>query len=467
MIELRAESRGRTWHERFAEVAERSVRKADAIRYDIRLQTVAGHLSRPAARDLVQIAIAVHLADRQIRRSFRSGHRPRRMSVVVPLEEPDRWTPHRALLEELASFATQDAWTMSFPLNSAKRRAESTDPAAAPSVVALFSGGLDLLCGAAYLANRGEVVGLLTHSPPSEKTVRALTEPLPARIGGRNPSSYRPLSISLRPVQRDENGSRRNFQEFSRRSRPFFYLGLASAAAMATGAKRVQMSENGALGASLPIRRSNYGAFMTRQGHSFLMDGFQTLVHAAVPETSLERFENPFSMMTKGEACRHLKAAADLARRTLSCEYVGQQIARLRRWVEENRGGRTYSAEFRQCGLCVPCLVRRAAMRAAGLSDPDSDYFFQAPKVLRALRAGKSLFHSSAAPPLYEFANGHCLYIARFAEEILSMRAEDFAVQYLPELISQRPALIGKNRMKSAFDLQRRFARELLGFLDG
>jgi hypothetical protein len=458
MIEVEAESCGRRWRARFVDAADR----VRGIGYEVRSSGFAQGLDQPPVCDLVNIALAVHLADRQVRRSLRSGHRPRRMAVTIPVAEPERWEAHRPLLEQLAGFASQDQWSIALRPERPSSRARPVARPDTAAVVALFSGGLDSLCGAAHLASRGEPVALLTHSPPGLEAVRQMVDPLPARIGGAHPSSFHPLSIAVRPQQQDADGSHRFFQEFSRRTRPFFYLALAAAAAVATGAGRVQMSENGAFGTSLPIRRSHYGARMTRQGHSYLLDGFEALLQRAVPDARLRRFDNPFAGMTKGEACRQLGRAADLAQRTLSCEYAGQQVARLRRWAHEH--GRT--ARFRQCGLCAPCLVRRAALRAAAIPDPDRDYFYHAGKVLRGLRSGRPAFRGDP-PPLYEFASGHCLYMARFSEELLRMRVEDFVLQYLPELSWLRPPLRGAVQIAAAFDLQRRFAREMLDYLNG
>jgi 7-cyano-7-deazaguanine synthase in queuosine biosynthesis len=462
MIEVEAESSGRAWRARFADATDPARPRARGITYEVRSTGLEHVLKQAPVHDLLNIAIAVHLTDRHVRRSLHSGHRPRRIGVTIPLKEPERWESQHRLLEQLAGFASQDVWSIAFkPIRSRGGGGQAARSDSA-SVVALFSGGLDSLCGAAYLADRGESVALLTHSPPGGEAVKRMVDPLPARIGGAHPSSFHLLSIGVRPLQQDALGSHRFFQEFSRRTRPFFYLGLAAAAAIATGAERVQMSENGAFGASLPVRRSHYGARMTRQGHSYLLEGFEKLVQQAAPEARLGRFENPFPDMTKGEACRRLRPAADLVHRTMSCEYGGQQVARLRAWAQE----RGKSTRFRQCGLCAPCLVRRAALRAASISDPDRDYFYQADKVLRGLRSGRPAFRNDL-PPLYEFASGHCLYMARFAEELLSMSVEAFVLQYLPELSWLRPPLRGSAQITAAFDLQRRFAREILGYLNG
>ena len=111
--------------------------------------------------------------------------------------------------------------------------------------------------------------------------------------------------------------------------------------------------------------------------------------------------------------------------------------------------------------------MRRAALHAADIADPDKDYFFDARLVLRALQSGKALFRTGASPPLYDFANGHCLYMAQFADEMLSLKLAQFAVQYLLELSYIRPAITRSAQMKAAFNLQRRFAREILEYLHG
>jgi 7-cyano-7-deazaguanine synthase in queuosine biosynthesis len=420
-----------------------------------------------AARDLVRIAVAVHLADRLVRRTMRAGYRQRSFTVTIELEEPQRWSPQRALLEELAEFATQDRWRFVLTRSKAVKRTAgvAANPTApAPEIVALFSGGLDSLCGAAYLARRGARVAFVVHTPPGREKVRDLIARTFEAFGRPPPDPVHVVAFAVRPRQQNRDGVRTYFQEPTRRSRPFFFLALAGATALALGARRVQMGENGALGLSLPMRRGHHGPRMTRQAHTFLLDGFRRVLDGVAPGPRPWSFENPYADSTKGEACAELAGASPLAAETLSCEYGGQQAKRLRRW--ERATGR--ANRERQCGLCVPCLVRRAALHRAGIRDGDDAYTFSARKTLRALERGRDPFAQlapSKQPPLYNFVRAHALYAARYAEEIASLTVDRFAVQYLPELRMVRPPVADARRMRSIFALQQRFAAELTEFL--
>jgi hypothetical protein len=465
MITLEAQSGANIASVRFVNEALDPDRKRRGVRYAFRAKGLDLR-SCDVAADMARIASAVHLADRYVRRNLDSGRPPRRLSLTIGLAEPSRWKPVKAQLEDLAGFASEDLWGFQFEQGRFAKPKKTTfldQPKA--SVVALFSGGLDSLCGAAHLADQGEDVLLVTHAPPGASTVARLIDPLPALLGKSRSSHFRTIAFSLVPQQHDIDDAKTHFQEFTRRTRPFFFLALASAAALVSGARRVQMSENGALGASLPIRRSHYGGRMTRQGHSLLLQGFADLMDVVVPSRGGWRYENPFSESTKGEACAVLGRGAHLAQLTVSCEYAGQQMAMLRGWLANHARGEPRFC--RQCGLCVPCLVRRAAMRAAKAPDPSSDYFYSAPRVLSRLLERKPLYPSGKAPPLYEFAGGHVLYVARYAQEMLAMTPTQFSVQYLPELAVLRPALRTSSDIRRCLNLQRRFALELVDYLHG
>lgn len=61
---------------------------------------------------------------------------------------------------------------------------------------------------------------------------------------------------------------------------------------------------------------------------------------------------NPYQFHTKGEMlrdCRDPTTLANVAARTVSCG----------KWKRKNK----------QCGRCVPCIIRRAAFYAAGIED--------------------------------------------------------------------------------------------------
>src|SRR2546427_13002295 len=64
----------------------------------------------PVARDLLRVGEAAFLVDRAFRRGTSLGQRTRCLSLVVPVEEPDRWSGISDRVRRLAEFASQDQW---------------------------------------------------------------------------------------------------------------------------------------------------------------------------------------------------------------------------------------------------------------------------------------------------------------------------------------------------------------------
>jgi hypothetical protein len=429
----------------------------------------------PVAADLLRIGRAVHLADRLVRRGASMRRKLRQIELEVCVAEPRKWRPVASLLEELAEFATGgDRWTLSFsggakddvfPQKSAGER-----PKAMPTVVALFSGGLDSLCGAAHLAAEKDSRPLfVTHSPPGREKARELVKGVFTAFG-RLPSDSAFVGYRLMVYEADRSGHRTRFQEATRRTRPFFYLALAAATAIAYDVQVVQMSENGALGLSLPYRADAYGPSMARQAHTFLLNGFERLLKEVVPRVRWT-MTNPFVDKTKGEACCELGAAKHLAQYSESCEYLGRQRSVVQRWKTRNRRPAKVLGEGPQCGLCVPCLVRRAALKRAGIDDPPGSYFGSAPGILKEVwkrGSAEHFFGTKKPPPLMNMLVPNVLYMERHCNWLDGADLGEFGVQYLPELRANRDLSGGPHMDLSAcHKLAKRYARELLAFLHG
>src|SRR5271167_628001 len=150
--------------------------------------------SSPLAADLLRIGRAVHLADRLVRRGVSIRSNLRRIEVDVCVAEPRKWREVIGLLEELAQFATGgDSWSFSFTGGATddvfvSNGHEATD--LRPNVVALFSGGLDSLCGAAYLASQKSSQPLfVTHSPPGREAVCELVRDVFRAFGRELPTT--------------------------------------------------------------------------------------------------------------------------------------------------------------------------------------------------------------------------------------------------------------------------------------
>jgi hypothetical protein len=114
------------------------------------------------------------------------------------------------------------------------------------------------------------------------------------------------------------------------------------------------MFENGLIALNVPLTPSRRGSCSTRTMHPYYLNLMrQTLQALGVPNPIL----NPYALKTKGEClveCKSIDALKDVAFDSVSCSHG----SRRQNWVRKSADN---------CGYCVPCLFRRAALYKAGL----------------------------------------------------------------------------------------------------
>jgi hypothetical protein len=218
----------------------------------------------------------------------------------------------------------------------------------AGDAVSLFSGGLDSYIGA---------IDFLAKNPRSNL---ALVGHYDGDIGGPGkdqddlawwlekgfPSRFTRLKCRI--------GLSRTGIEHSYRSRSFLFLALGVAAAESIAqAVPIIIPENGPIALNPPLIPSRRGACSTRTAHPhFLMSVESMLRHVGLAHA----IQNPHKFSTKGEMVRNcqnpelLKQSYPTSR---SCAKAGYKMY----WKNK---------KARQCGFCVPCLFRRAALHKVG-----------------------------------------------------------------------------------------------------
>ncbi len=414
-------------------------------------------LTNPVARDLLRVGQAAFLADRAFRRGEALGERTRRLTVLLPVEEPDRWSRVSDLVNQLANFASQDYWQFEFRQLKRVRKQKPAPllPGAAGASINLFSNGLDSLCGAAAALKTREPAVFVSHSPPGIQYVRNKIGALAEALGYRN---LNPLLVNVRfrTSDRDRTGLRNMFPERTRRTRPVLFLSMAGAVSLELGVPRIHLSENGVLAINLPFDFDQHGVNVTRHAHPETLRRFELLLKALWQLDSQPSVINPFSQLTKGEQIKHLRKAKNLAESTITCQYAGQQRANLIHWLKKNHG--RYKAA-RECGLCMPCLVRRSAMESAGLFEVVGHYVFNARRALRRPT-------TYATAPLYRVVQSNVKTLREFSSRILKMKKSEFALNYLSDLsfVPASPEQIAEST-RATYHLYKRFAREFLAFI--
>jgi hypothetical protein len=142
------------------------------------------------------------------------------------------------------------------------------------------------------------------------------------------------------------------------RSILFLSLGIAVAATLGGGTP-LHVAENGLISLNVPLTPSRNGSSSTRTTHPHFLGLFREFLAALELNVPIE---TSYRFKTKGEMlrdCRDQELLRAAAAGSMSCSHP--ESGRFR-----------YHSLSRHCGYCVPCIIRRASLHAAGL--PQSQY---------------------------------------------------------------------------------------------
>ncbi|TPI13062.1 hypothetical protein FJW06_15535 [Mesorhizobium sp. B4-1-3] len=324
------------------------------------LDFLKAHDLKPSevAVDLMILAALLNAADTRVSRVRNSQNGwTREIDLVVPVSDPTLWTAQAGALGEMLRFLTGDYWRIFFRQRPSSLNQIAPTPTRLPlqhfDEVCLFSGGLDSLIGAIDLIAGGRKPLLVSHWYDGEtsKAQKAVWSKLEGRYSNVGVKVMRTrLGFDRYQVQTGEI-------ENTQRGRSFVFFALAALAASAlTGNVRIVVPENGYIGLNVPLDPLRLGALSTRTTHPHYLAMFNALLDRLGIAATLD---NPYRHKTKGEMVEEcaemalLKATVPLS---MSCSSPAK--ARYR------------GLSPRHCGTCVPCLIRRAALKK-GLSTND------------------------------------------------------------------------------------------------
>jgi len=322
----------------------------------ITLTELQQHLPAPLsllARDFVDVATGIFLADIAVPRG-RNEQWVRDIDLCLVVRELDFWQANTSLLVGLVQRLTGDNFTLAFLPRTDEIDEPAADEYAAnfePDCVSLLSGGVDSLAGAAMLLEAKRRPHLILHYS-GNPTVRQAQDSVVTMLRNNWPASHVTSTVYAAPdISRDEGlpYPQPEDREESRRVRSLLFMVLAAVSAVTAGLEEVYLPENGVLTAALPLTRARIGSFSTRSTDPGVINQFNRLCEQAGWSC---RVRNPFVYQTKAELIRDflrpVLSPLDI-QKTVSCWMAGRK--------------------HRQCGGCIPCLLRRISMLAAGLHD--------------------------------------------------------------------------------------------------
>jgi 7-cyano-7-deazaguanine synthase in queuosine biosynthesis len=312
----------------------------------------------PVALDFLLIASSCYVIDKIISRADTFDNWTRDFEVSIPVSAPRVWKSVADDLQTALGFLTGDVWKLAFhaldveliqkPEESSRRRASDLPPVTEAAAVSLFSGGLDSLCGVIDLLAAADQRRVLLVGHYDAPGPRKSQNDLFTLIGSSYPQRAELLQtrVAHKPRRAVEN---------TLRSRSLVFIALGIYAARAAGETvPLYAPENGLIAINIPLTPSRSGSCSTRTMHPYFLGKLATVLQRVGIKNQII---NPFQLKTKGECvteCLDQKLLRSVVEISVSCSHA----SRRQNWVRR---------EAKNCGYCVPCLIRRSALHKAGL----------------------------------------------------------------------------------------------------
>jgi hypothetical protein len=312
--------------------------------------------------DFMTISLAVTAADTFVKREKAADGWAREIRLQLPLCEPQPWLVQQGKLEKALNFLSGDLWSLELtggghrpPIAYRRRDHSNLVPLRQLDSVCLFSGGLDSTIGAIDLIAQGRRPLLVSHAYGGDKSHQ---DAIAARLHGR----FARFAVNASPHLASGE------TETSMRTRSIGFLAFAAAGcnalSKANHMEKVDlfMPENGFISLNAPLTTPRIGSLSTRTSHPHFLAAIREIFDGV---GICANIVNPYQFLTKGEmmqSCHNQDNLKTVLADTVSCSH----------WRRKNQ----------QCGCCVPCLIRRAAIAKSGLAESKSYRFQGLSKVL-------------------------------------------------------------------------------------
>jgi len=304
--------------------------------------------------DFLTIAMAVTAADTFSRREDSKNSWSRELELDIAIYSPDKWSAVSSKLEKALSYLTGDMWTLNFvsgglisPAPKRSRKAiQKRWSLRKLDCVCLFSGGLDSAVGAIDLINGEGIKPLLvSHAYKGDASKQDQVEKVLFNGGySRFSCNADPHIIPCLEGKTDITMRGRSFNFIA-----MAVLGLSAIQRInGNNIKKIFIPENGYISLNPPLTRRRIGSLSTRTTHPYFLSQIQDILNDVGFNVTLN---NPYQTKTKGEMlkeCKDQKALEEALPSTVSCS----------NWHRKGI----------QCGRCVPCIIRRAAVFTSDFS---------------------------------------------------------------------------------------------------
>lgn len=310
---------------------------------------------KPCVEDVMCLAMATYVSDLSIPRKYSRNRWERVIHLHLPVFEKKAIQGLAGEIEHMLSFLTGDKWV----LNLRKRTAQPPSQMTLTrefEAVCLLSGGLDSLVGAIDLLEKQKRSVLVGHHGWDK--AKSYQQVVWAGLSSQYGDMGKQLLFFVAPPRG------RRERERSMRSRSLLFIALAAAVADGIGEEiPLYIPENGLISLNVPLTPTRIGSSSTRTTHPYFI---QRLAHILGKLGIKHKLVLPYSFATKGEMlveCANQRLLKKLLASTMSCSHPEQ--GRFKGYKPGTH-----------CGYCVPCIIRRAAVKKACLTRYDAGYVY-------------------------------------------------------------------------------------------
>lgn len=327
------------------------------------LQQSIGRRLSERFQDLIDIALAIYVADRSTKRYCRFADGARSLELKIGVRDKAFWSGREArlALQRCLEFLTGDDWSIRF--SKREPRLDSNEfqrslfvgelQSGSAPLVCLYSGGLDSAAGLALRcrdACAGRYVPVTVwHQSQQRNNVQSQFSVLRKTYG----CEIDPVIVKVAMT----SPSKLDREETSQRARAVLFYAVGAAVADAVGSHVIEVFESGVGAANVPFMAGMVGWRTTRGAHPEYMRLAGALA-SLVADRDIT-FTLPFVGKTKAEVVRAaaVEGLTELLHLTNSCVRFP-----------------LHQAGPKSCGICPGCILRRQAFASAGVDDPPGAY---------------------------------------------------------------------------------------------
>ena len=326
-------------------------------------ENLLGHSLHTLTKDLLEIAFVIYISDICVKRN---PDLSRKLHILMPVRHLEIWSKGLTQLERTISFLARDDVTIHLVKKKEKRDPMDLLCSAARQneCACLLSGGLDSAAGAVWALENGLEPIFVSYS--SGGLLSNIQTDVFTKLEKETKLTLRHLAV---PWQLGRTGTYRLVKHkeslLYQHLRSFFYLSLATAAAVESKCADVYICENGPIALNPLISESHVN---TRTVHPLFLEHYQTLIRSIFPTPIT--IHNPFLYETKGQIARYLvnRKLTSLIPLTTSCFYYYGVKA----YAQEHFDIKRYAGKHD--GDCLPCIIRRVSLHRARVPDKYDDY---------------------------------------------------------------------------------------------